>query len=105
MKRTIFVGSSHEGYVAAQKVCSAIKQLGDESLDPQLWSGFFDAGSLTFEALELPLCVPGDRNLAPSRLTQHSLSLVARLARNGLGSRPCGPDDLRQEELSASVVS
>ena len=52
MKRTIFVGSSHEGYVAAQKVCSAIKQLGDESLDPQLWSGFFDAGSLTFEALE-----------------------------------------------------
>jgi hypothetical protein len=52
MKRTIFVGSSHEGYVAAQKVCAAIKQLGDESLDPQLWSGFFDAGSLTFEALE-----------------------------------------------------
>lgn len=52
MKRTIFVGSSHEGYTAAQKVCAAIKELGDESLDPQLWSGFFDAGSLTFEALE-----------------------------------------------------
>ena len=52
MKRTIFVGSSHEGYVAAQKVCEAIRQLGDESLDPQPWTAFFDAGSLTFEALE-----------------------------------------------------
>jgi CAP12/Pycsar effector protein, TIR domain len=52
MKRTIFVGSSHEGNVAALKVCEAIKHLGDPTLDPQLWTGFFDAGSLTFEALE-----------------------------------------------------
>lgn len=52
MKRTIFVGSSHEGYAEAQKLCEAIRQLGDPSLDPQLWTRFFDAGSLTFEALE-----------------------------------------------------
>ena len=52
MKRTIFIGSSHEGYSDAQRVCDAIRQLGEEGLDPQLWTSFFHAGSLTFEALE-----------------------------------------------------
>jgi len=52
MKRTIFVGSSHEGLAEAQRVCEVIKGVGDASLDPQLWSTFFNAGSLTFEALE-----------------------------------------------------
>jgi hypothetical protein len=52
VKRTIFVGSSHEGFAEAQRVCEVIKGIGDESLDPQLWTTFFNAGSLTFEALE-----------------------------------------------------
>jgi hypothetical protein len=54
MKRTIFVGSSHEGYEEAKDVCEAIKGLGGPTLDldPQIWTTFFDTGSLTFEALE-----------------------------------------------------
>ncbi|HTS61742.1 MAG TPA: nucleotide-binding protein [Candidatus Acidoferrales bacterium] len=56
MKRTIFIGSSHEGYDDAQRVCGALKNIDDPpltpQLDPQLWTTFFDAGSLTFEALE-----------------------------------------------------
>jgi hypothetical protein len=51
LPRTIFVGSSHEGIVAAQKVCDVLKGL-DKGLDPQPWTGFFPAGSLTFQALE-----------------------------------------------------
>ncbi len=51
MGQKIFVGSSHEGLDEAQRVCEAIKELQSD-LVPELWTTFFDAGSLTFEALE-----------------------------------------------------
>jgi predicted nucleotide-binding protein len=51
VKRTIFIGSSHEGIPEAKLVCEALKA-SSASLDPKVWTTFFEPGSLTFEALE-----------------------------------------------------
>lgn len=51
MNRAIFVGSSHEGLPEAELVCAALKA-GDSAVEPKLWTSFFEASSLTFEALE-----------------------------------------------------
>lgn len=50
-KRTIFVGSSHEGLPEARQVCSALARSGARVV-PKLWTTFFEASELTFEALE-----------------------------------------------------
>lgn len=51
MGQKIFIGSSHEGRAEAEMVCESIRDL-ELGLTPQLWTTFFDAGTLTFEALE-----------------------------------------------------
>jgi hypothetical protein len=77
MTRTIFVGSSHEGYEEAQRVCEALKRINDPTLDPpidpELWTTFFDAGSLTFEVLEdmLRRCCAAIFIIRPDDLVRH----------------------------------
>jgi predicted nucleotide-binding protein len=56
MKRTIFVGSSHEGRDDAKWVIELLKAATKHDakleLEPKLWDTFFEPGSLTFQALE-----------------------------------------------------
>jgi len=71
-KRTIFIGSSHEGLVEAKQLCSALERC-DSSLDPQLWTTFFEASALTFEALEEMLlqCCAAVFVVRPDDLVKH----------------------------------
>ena len=48
-KHTVFIGSSHEGLKDAEKVRAL---LCSETVEAKLWTEFFEASSLTFEALE-----------------------------------------------------
>jgi hypothetical protein len=49
LKRRIFIGSSSEGLERAKHVAQVI---ASDTTAPQLWSGIFEPGYLTFEALE-----------------------------------------------------
>lgn len=50
VKRRIFVGSSSQQLSKAHEICRLLKTFGD--VEPVLWTGVFDPGLVTFEALE-----------------------------------------------------
>ncbi len=97
LKRTIFVGSSHEGHAEAVLTCAVLKGC-DATLDPQIWSLFFDVGSLTFEALEemLAQCCAAVFVLRKDDVVHHippevSVSHTGTIAPNEEGSQAAQP--------------
>ena len=55
MRREIFIGSSTEGLVEAERVCNILSEAQDQEIKCVLWNEVFQPGFFTFEALEIVL--------------------------------------------------